>query len=80
MPNITLKGLPRDLHRELKNRARAHHRSLNKELIATLQAATASTSAVDAHATGREIQQARGRFKRALTLDEITSWKQQGRA
>jgi plasmid stability protein len=40
MPNITLKDIPRDLHRSVKSRAKAYYRSLNKEVIATLQAVT----------------------------------------
>jgi plasmid stability protein len=47
MPTITLKDLPRKLHRALKTRAKAHHRSLNKEVIATLQAATNPARAFD---------------------------------
>jgi plasmid stability protein len=35
MATITLKNIPADLHRELKKRAEEHHRSLNKEIIAT---------------------------------------------
>ena len=35
MATITLKNIPADLHRDLKKRAEQHHRSLNKEIIAT---------------------------------------------
>ena len=35
MAIITLKNIPADLHRDLKKRAEQHHRSLNKEIIAT---------------------------------------------
>ena len=37
MPTITLKNIPADLHRELKKRAEEHHRSLNREILATLK-------------------------------------------
>ena len=35
---ITLKNLPRDLHKSLSDRAKKNHRSLNGEILATLQA------------------------------------------
>ena len=76
MPTITLKNLPQELHRELKNRARAHHRSLNKEVIATLQGVTTKTFQLDTEAI---VQDARSRFKRPLTAKEIDTWKKQGR-
>jgi plasmid stability protein len=47
MATITLKKIPPELHRELKNRALAHHRSLSKEVIATLQGVTATTYRLD---------------------------------
>jgi plasmid stability protein len=37
MATITLKNIPADLHRELKKRAEEHHRSLNREIIATFK-------------------------------------------
>lgn len=36
MSTITLKNVPEELHEELKLRAKAHQRSLNREVIATL--------------------------------------------
>jgi plasmid stability protein len=41
MSTVTLKGLPEKLHRQLKARARIHHRSMNSEIIALLEAAAA---------------------------------------
>ena len=79
MPTITLKNLPRNLHRTLKDRAKAHHRSLNKEVLATLQAATSPVKAVDAAALEREAREARSQFKRIITAKEISSWTEQGR-
>jgi plasmid stability protein len=77
MPTITLKNLPRDLHRDLKQRALAHHRSLNKEVIATLRAATGATTPLDAAELERAARQARANFKRPLTMREISGWKRQ---
>ena len=36
MPAITVKNLPDDLYQRLKANSKAHHRSINGELIATL--------------------------------------------
>src|SRR5439155_429524 len=48
MPTITLKNIPAGLHRRLKKRAEEHHRSMNKEIIATLKTATGETQGGDA--------------------------------
>jgi plasmid stability protein len=79
MPTLTLKNLPRDLHREMKKRAVANHRSLNKEVIATLRAATAPAIALDVAGLERDARQARAGFKRQVTAREISTWKRQGR-
>ena len=79
MPTITLKDIPRPLHRDLKKRAAAHHRSLNKEVIATLQAATGAATSVDAAALKEEALAARSQFSRMMTAKEIRSWTKQGR-
>src|SRR5215813_9322965 len=47
MATITLKNIPAELHRELKKRAEEHHRSLNKEILATLKNATSGTIRLD---------------------------------
>lgn len=80
MPTITLKDIPRQLHRELKNRARANHRSLNKETIATLQAATAPAVRADLETMMAQARAARGQFKQAVSVREIARWKNKGRA
>ena len=46
MPNLTLRGIPDDVHAELKAAAKRHHRSLNGEILARL-GASASLGAVD---------------------------------
>jgi plasmid stability protein len=79
MPSLTLKDLPNKLHRKLKNRAKAHHRSLNKEVIATLQNATAATRAFDQDALEESIRRARSLFRRPVTAREIDAWKRAGR-
>jgi plasmid stability protein len=37
MITITIKGIPKEIHRELKKRAAAHRRSLNSEVICVLE-------------------------------------------
>jgi plasmid stability protein len=37
MITITIKGIPKKTHRELKKRAAAHRRSLNSEVICVLE-------------------------------------------
>jgi len=79
VPNITLKNIPRDLHRALKSRAKAHHRSLNKEVIATLQSVTSKKPLLDANKLIAEAREMRSKFKRPVTLAEIQAWKIEGR-
>ena len=52
MATITLKNIPADLHRDLKKRAEQHHRSLNKEIIATKCSAYDCEFVALAHANG----------------------------
>ena len=79
MPNITLKNIPRDLHRTLKTRAKAHHRSLNKEVIATLQAVTTKEPPVDVGKLIAEAREMRSKFKGETSLKEIQAMKIAGR-
>lgn len=37
MPSLTIKNIPRELHKRLKKRAQLRHRSMNSEVIASLQ-------------------------------------------
>jgi plasmid stability protein len=79
MPTITLKGLPRSLHRELKNRAKAHHRSLNREVLATLQSATSHSDSIDPAALIRQARAVRKKFKRQVSPAQIRAWIRRGR-
>ena len=38
MPDVALRGIPQNLHRELKSAAKRNHRSLNGEILARLTA------------------------------------------
>ena len=79
MASITLKNVPADLHRELKKRAEEHHRSLNREIIATLKGATGQTHRLDVQALIREARAVRAKFARQISDAEINAWKRVGR-
>ena len=79
MATITLKNIPAELHRELKKRAGEHHRSLNREILATLENATTKTHRVDIKALIREARVARAKFTRQISDGEINAWKRAGR-
>jgi plasmid stability protein len=79
MASITLKNVPADLHRELKRRAEEHHRSLNREILATLKGATGKTQRLDVQALLREARAVRAKFARQISDAEINAWKRAGR-
>jgi plasmid stability protein len=79
VPTITLKDIPRDLHRDLKKRAKAHHRSLNKEVIATLKSATMDSRQFNGAALEESVSRARALFRRPVTARQIDAWKRAGR-
>ncbi|HEY2680297.1 MAG TPA: Arc family DNA-binding protein [Candidatus Udaeobacter sp.] len=79
MASITLKNIPADLHRELKKRAEEHHRSLNKEIIATLKGAARENVRLDPTNLEESVRQARALFRRPITAREIDRWKHEGR-
>lgn len=37
MPTLVIKNLPEPLHERLKEQARQHHRSMNKEVVALIE-------------------------------------------
>jgi plasmid stability protein len=76
---IKLKNIPPDLHRALKKRAEEHHRSLNREIIATLKSATGATRRVDVGGLIREARAARAKFTRQISAAEIDAWIRRGR-
>lgn len=80
MANLTLKNLPPELHRALKRRAKAHHRSLNREVVATLESLTNQTRPIDTAALIQEAREVRKRFKRQVTPAEIKAWIRDGRS
>ena len=79
MASLTIKNVPAKLHRALKQRAQAHHRSLNREILATLQSATGETRSVDVNALIGEARAMRAKFSREVSPKEIDAWKRAGR-
>ena len=79
MITITIKGIPRETHRELKKRAAAHGRSLNTEAIAVLESSVRSVP-VDVEGVIRRARAARATMKFVATDAEISRFKREGRA
>lgn len=78
MATVTVKDLPEKLHRQLKGRALRHRRSLNSEIIAVLEAATASRK-VDPDSLLARAAALRSRVGGRLTDSELAALRQAGR-
>lgn len=78
MITITLKDIPRTVHVALKDRAKQHGRSLNKEALACLEAAVAPTK-VNVEALLFEIRQHRSTLPGKLTDPLIQAATHEGR-
>jgi plasmid stability protein len=79
MITLTIKGISKEAHRELKKRAATHGRSLNTEAIAVLEASVRSTP-VDVEGVLRRARAARSTMKFVATDAEISRFKREGRA
>jgi len=79
MITITIKGISREAHRELKRRAAAHRRSLNNEVISLLE-----SSVHGERAGGEDVIQKARQFRDSLkfkvTATELKRFKEEGRA
>jgi plasmid stability protein len=78
MATLTLKDLPVDLHRLLKQRARQNGRSLNREVIECLEASF-RLQPVDVDGLIEQARAVRRSLKHHITDREITRLKRQGR-
>ncbi len=78
MASITVKDIPEKLHRRLKARALAHRRSLNSEIIASLEAA-ASAEKLDPDALLARAAALRNRVSGRLTDTDLTALRAAGR-
>jgi plasmid stability protein len=79
MITITIKGIPKETHRELKKRAAAHGRSLNTEAIAVLEASVRSQP-VEAEGIIQRARQFRNSLKFKVTAADLKRFKEEGRA
>ena len=79
MITLTIKGISKAAHRELKKRAATHGRSLNTEAIAVLEASVRSTP-VDVEGVLRRARAARSTMKFVTTDAELRRFKCEGRA
>jgi plasmid stability protein len=78
MSTITLKDVPPEVHRSLKDRAQAHGRSLNKEIIVTLESIVHG-AAIDAKAVGTHARAVRETMGVYLTQKDLERLKNAGR-
>ena len=78
MITITIKGISKEAHRELKRRAVTHGRSLNTEAIAVLESSVRSTP-VNAQDLIARARAARAAMKFKTTAAEINRIIREGR-
>ncbi len=79
MPTITLKNVPEDLYEALKAQAKLHRRSLNSEIIHTLEE-TLLPRPIDAETLLHEIAQLREKTASYPLNDELLNQlKNEGR-
>ena len=79
MQTITVKNISTRLHQTLKRRAVLSHRSLNNEIIASLERAAGLTP-LDANQMAFDAALARGLFKGEALAEDIDRFKKEGRA
>jgi len=78
MTTITLKNVPPAVHKKLKSLAKAHGRSLNKEIITTLEY-NLHGSRMDSGSVQQRASAVRESMGVYLTQDKLTDMKNAGR-
>lgn len=78
MSTITIKDVPANMHKALKSRAKSHGRSLNKEIITTLEGALYS-SRIDTAALRERALEVRESMGVYLTQKDLDAFKDAGR-
>lgn len=83
MADLTIRGVPDDLHAWLKEQARAHHRSVNREAIALIESIRVAGAPARPRPSAQDILARAGRFTRlpvmdTRTADEIVGYDQDG--
>jgi plasmid stability protein len=79
MITITIKGLSKEAHQALKQRAATHGRSLNTEAIAVLEASVRSTP-TDSSAVIQRARVFRNSLKFRVMPADLKRFKEEGRA
>lgn len=77
MPNLSLKNVPEDLYRRLQRKAVEHRRSLNSEILCTLEEALRTTR-VDPDAFLARVDSIQQRVKGAPLTDELLRQAKEG--
>lgn len=70
MPTMTLRDVPEGLHAWLKQQARMHHRSVNKEVIALLEHLRVEAPGMQRRATVEDLLAIGARVARSPVLDD----------
>lgn len=78
MQAITVKNIPDDIHKSLKNVAKLNHRSLNNEIIYCLEKHL-KISKIDPVSIARKAQITRSKIKHHFTDSEIQDAKNEGK-
>lgn len=73
MPDMTIRGLPEELHAWLKEQAAAHHRSLNGETITLLEKLRKGMPSSKPKLSAEEIMARAERFGRLPVQDSRSS-------
>lgn len=79
MPNLTLRGVPDDIHAELKAAAKRNHRSLNGEILDRLATSVRPLSEDRAELLARIERRRRAIGPAGLDNDTIREFRDQGR-
>jgi plasmid stability protein len=78
MPSITVKNLPEPLYRTLKQQAQRRHRSLNGEIVATLEEAVQEPAKRRVDKLVEELEGFHVRMSR-VPISEIKRLRREGR-
>ena len=79
MPDVALRGIPEDLHRELKSAATRNHRSLNGEILERLTASVRGNTVETAELMERVRRRWEGVGEIDLSDETINELKNAGR-
>ena len=79
MITLTIKGISKEAHRELKKRAATHGRSLNTEAIAVLEASVRSAP-TEGEGVIQRARQFRNSLKFRVAAADLKRFKEAGRS